>query len=136
MASLKPNMSSMILSYSSQVFLRLIVRDEEGVLFFSPLTRNHDFLKILNRFNWDSDACSFVESVIIYPDVLRVPVSFLIQSANPNLHWVHRERSRELVRKATNLQQGTNSIYTIKAGAEASERECGRCHKPGASFED
>lgn len=75
MASLKPNMSSMLLSYSSRVFLGLMVRDEEGELFFSPLNRNHDFRKIPNPFNWDSDACSFVESVIIYPDVLRVPIS-------------------------------------------------------------
>ncbi len=67
-------MSSMLLSYSSQVFLGLMVRDEEGKLFFSPLTRNHGFQKIPNPFNWDLDACSFVENIIIYPDVLRVPI--------------------------------------------------------------
>lgn len=75
MASLKPNMSSMLLSYPSRVFLGLMVRDDEGELFFSPLTRNHGFRKIPNPFNWDSDACSFVESIILYPDVLRVPIS-------------------------------------------------------------
>lgn len=68
-------MSSMLLSYPSRVFLGLMVRDDEGELFFSPLTRNHGFRKIPNPFNWDSDACSFVESIILYPDVLRVPIS-------------------------------------------------------------
>ncbi|MCJ1345930.1 hypothetical protein MMC31_004140 [Peltigera leucophlebia] len=75
MASLKPNMSSMLLSYTSQVFLGLMASDEKGESFYSPLIRNHGFRKIPNPFNWDSDACSFVENIDIYPDVLRVPLS-------------------------------------------------------------
>lgn len=68
-------MAPILLSYPSQVFLGLMVRDEEGKFFYSSLTRNRGFQKIPNPFNWDSDACSFVESIIIYPDVLRVPIS-------------------------------------------------------------
>lgn len=51
------------------------MRDEESELFFRPLIRNHGFRKIPNPFNWDSDVCSFVEIIITYPDVLRVPIS-------------------------------------------------------------
>lgn len=75
MAFLKPNMSSMLLSHVSQVFLGLMTRDEEGELFFGPLTKNPGFRKIPNPFNWDWDASSFVKNINIYPDVLRVPIS-------------------------------------------------------------
>lgn len=51
------------------------MRDDDGELFFSPLTRNLGLRKIPNPFNWDYDVCSFVESVILYPEVLRVPIS-------------------------------------------------------------
>lgn len=111
MASLKPNMSSMILSYSSRVFLGLIVRDEESVLFFSPLTRNHDFRKIPNPFNWDSDACSFVESVIIYPDVLRVPVS--LYSLQPLIFIGFTVREAENLWERQQICNKGRSQYTL-----------------------
>lgn len=98
MASLNPNLSSVLLSYSSQVFLGLLARDETGELFYSSLSRNHSFRKIPNPFNWDSDACSFVENIDIYLDVLRVPVCLDSQQTLVFIGFT--------VRKAENLWEG------------------------------
>lgn len=111
MASLKPNISSMLLSYPSQVLLGLMARDEKGELFYSPLIRNRGFRKIPNLFNWDSDACSFVENVDIYPDVLRVPISLDSQQTLIFIGFTVRE-SENLWERQQICNQG-RSQYSI-----------------------
>lgn len=111
MDSLKPNNSSMLLSYPSQVFLGLMARDEKGELFYSPLTRYRGFRKIPNPFNWDSDACSFVENIDIYPDVLRVPISLDSQQTLVFIGFTVRE-AENLWERQQICNQG-RSQYTL-----------------------